>query len=159
MYTSYIEYMFVCPFVLCDWGALKKPEDCDFSGFCQVSMMEWKLFWVQITQTDSGLPHAYRMKIGAVTQVTEGMAFQKERLVIFFNPPQLEIQSTVIKLQFLWLPTFAPEAVSEVFALHIHGQLPHLLLLLLVEILFYYRIHDIRPANEMTSAQLEIQET
>lgn len=57
------------------------------------------------------------------------MAFQKEHLVIFFNPLQLEIRSTVIKLQFLWLPTFAPAAVSEALALHIHSQLPHLLLL------------------------------
>lgn len=56
------------------------------------------------------------------------MAFGKEHLVIFFNPLQLEIQSAVIKLQFLWLPTFAPEAVSEGFALHIQTLIPHHLL-------------------------------
>lgn len=53
------------------------------------------------------------------------MAFGKEHLVIFFNPLQLEIQSAVIKLQFLWLPTFAPEAVSEGLALHIQTLIPH----------------------------------
>lgn len=53
------------------------------------------------------------------------MAFGKEHLVIFFNPLQLEIQSAVIKLQFLWLPTFAPEAVSEGFTLHIQTLIPH----------------------------------
>lgn len=52
------------------------------------------------------------------------MAFGKEHLVIYFNPVQLEIQSAVIKLQFLWLPTFAPEAVSEVFTLHIQAHFP-----------------------------------
>lgn len=59
------------------------------------------------------------------------MAFGKEHLVIFFNPVQLEIQGAVIKLQFLWLPTFAAEAVSEVFTLRIqaqHPQHPHHLL-------------------------------
>lgn len=52
------------------------------------------------------------------------MAFQKEHLVIFFNPLQLEIQNTIIKLQLLWLPTFVPAAVSDALALHIQSQLP-----------------------------------
>lgn len=94
-------------------------------------MIECKLVWVQITPTDSGPPRVLlyenrRCYLGN----GGGMAFQKEHLVIFFNPLQLEIQSTVIKLQFLWLPTFAPAAVSATLSLHIHNQLPHLHLLL-----------------------------
>lgn len=65
------------------------------------------------------------MKIAAVTLATEGKAFQKEHLVIFFNPLQLEIRNTIIKLQLLWLPTFVPAAaVSEALALHIQSQPP-----------------------------------
>ncbi len=52
------------------------------------------------------------------------MAFQKEHLVIFFNPLQLEIHNTIIKLQLLWLPTFVPAAVSEALALH-NPPTPH----------------------------------
>lgn len=52
------------------------------------------------------------------------MAFQKEHLVIFFNPLQLESHSTIIKLQLLWLPTFVPAAASEALALHIQSQPP-----------------------------------
>lgn len=78
---------------------------------------------VQITQTVSGLPCTPAVWKSAPLPRQQGeWLFQKEHLVIFFNPLQLEIRSTVIKLQFLWLPTFAPAAVSEALAAHIHSQ-------------------------------------
>lgn len=78
---------------------------------------------VQITQTVSGLPCAPAVWKSAPLPRQQGeWLFQKEHLVIFFNPLQLEIRSAVIKLQFLWLPTFAPAAVSEALAAHIHSQ-------------------------------------
>lgn len=91
-------------------------------------MMECKFLWVQITPTDSGPPRAPPYENRRRYLGNGKWLLEKEHLVIFFNPLQLEIQSAVIKLQFLWLPTFAPEAVSEVFALHIQSPIPHHLL-------------------------------
>lgn len=76
--------------------------------------MECELLRVQITLTHSGLPRAWlyenqRCYLGN----QRGKAFQKEQLVIFFNPLQLEIRNAVIKVQLLWLPTFVPAAVAE----------------------------------------------
>lgn len=84
--------------------------------------MECELLSVQITLTDSGLlcTRLYENRRCCLGDRGE-KAFQKEHLVIFFNPLQLEIRYTIIKLQLLWLPTFAPAAV---FTLHIQSQFP-----------------------------------
>lgn len=84
------------------------------SCFSHLPMMECELLRVQITLTHSGLPRAWlyenqRCYLGN----QRGKAFQKEQLVIFFNPLQLEIRNAVIKVQLLWLPTFVPAAVAE----------------------------------------------
>lgn len=64
--------------------------------------MECKFLRVQIMPTDSGLATPYENWCRYRGNGGGGVAFQKEHLVIFFNPLQLEIQSTVIKLQLLW---------------------------------------------------------
>lgn len=85
-------------------------------------VMECELLSVQITLTDSGLLCARLYENRRCCLGDRGeKAFQKEHLVIFFNPLQLEIRYTIIKLQLLWLPTFAPAAV---FTLHIQSQFP-----------------------------------
>lgn len=111
--------------------------------------MECELLRVQITLTDSGQPRTWLYEKSALLpRQRRERLFQKEHLVIFFNPLQLEIRNTIIKLQLLWLPTFAPATFSEALALLLHQHPPPTF----QGVLLYCCTHSIGPTNVLCSA-------